>query len=631
MFGNTANIFAIYSRKSKYTGIGDSVENQIEMCRQYIDANLSHGNSNGEDAIHFTPEDVIETYEDEGFSGKNTKRPEFQRLLKDVRAGKIKAVVCYRLDRISRNVGDFANLSNEFKKYNVAFISTSDKFDTSTPAGKAMMLMVSVFSQMERELAAERITDNMLELAKSGRWLGGTTPTGYKSEELKSFDINGKERKQFKLEVIPEEFKIVKLIYTKYIELNSLTQLETYLLNQHIKTKNGVEYSRFSIRCILTNPVYMCADKDAWNYFEQNGFRIFAEENQFNGKCGVMTYNKTCQNNGKSHEMKDISKWIVAVGKHKPAVSGAMWVKVQKMLEINKPKSYYRKSTSSFGLLSGLLYCKDCGSFMRPKTNKAVLENGERSFSYICERKDKSRREQCNSRNANGNQLDREIINAIKELSEDTSYFMRQLGKLKSTLKKDNLPLDTESDMLNHKFRENEKQIENFLNSLGETSQTKAGKRITDRINALEAENETIQQQLADLNYTRQINELDTNPFDLLMDMTKSFAVTVDHMTFEQKKNYLRLLVRKVVWDGEDAHLYLTGTDDDVDMDLEGLSSTPKRGDCKCTAYHARTREGNGGNQESVKIRRTSVCPDIYSRRGRRVPAAYQNHGTNRI
>lgn len=581
MYRNNANIFAIYSRKSKYTGIGDSVENQIEMCKQYIENNLTNPASNDEDAIQFLPDDTIEKYEDEGFSGKNTKRPEFQRLLKDVRAGKIKAVVCYRLDRISRNVGDFANLSNEFKKCNVAFISTSDKFDTSTPAGKAMMLMVSVFSQMERELAAERIIDNMLELAKSGRWLGGTTPTGYKSEELKSFDINGKERKQFKLEVIPDELKIVKLIFAKYIELNSLTQLETYLLNHHIKSKNGVEYTRFSIRCILSNPVYMCADKDSWNYLQQSGFNVYAEESQFNGKCGVMTYNKTNQNNGKSHEMKDISKWIIAVGKHKPAVSGATWVKVQKMLDINKPKSYYRKSTSNFGLLSGLLYCKDCGSFMRPKANRAVLENGERSFSYVCERKERSRREQCNSKNANGNQLDNEICNAIKNLSEDTSYFMRQLRQLKTNLKKDNLPLDTESDMLNHKFRENEKQIENFLNSLGETSQTKAGKRITDRINALEAENETIQQQLADLNYTRQINELDTNPFDLLMDMTKSFAVTVDHMTFEQKKNYLRILIRKVIWDGEDAHLYLTGTEDDIDAELESLSSTSQRGGCK--------------------------------------------------
>mgnify|MGYP003292868422 CR=1 FL=1 len=197
--------------------------------------------------------DII-VYEDEGFSGGNTNRPEYQKMLGEIRNNNIKAVVCYRLDRISRNVGDFANLKKDFDEYDVDFISISDKFDTSTPAGIAMMMMVSVFAQLERDTIAERIRDNMHELAKSGRWLGGITPTGYKSQQIVgSVTIDGKTRKAFKLDIIPDEAETIKLIFAKFIETNSLTQTETYLLQQHIKTKNGKNYTRFSIKAILQN------------------------------------------------------------------------------------------------------------------------------------------------------------------------------------------------------------------------------------------------------------------------------------------------------------------------------------------------------------------------------------------
>ena len=185
MKGQDNRKYAIYSRKSKFTGKGESIENQIELCRQHI--KLHHEN--------VTEEDIL-IFEDEGFSGGNVNRPQFQAMMKQIRANQIQAVVCYRLDRISRNVGDFAKLKDEFDYYNVEFTSIRDDFDTTSPSGRAIMMMVSVFAQVERETTAERIRDNMHELAKSGRWLGGTTPTGYKSTQIVgSVTVDGKERK----------------------------------------------------------------------------------------------------------------------------------------------------------------------------------------------------------------------------------------------------------------------------------------------------------------------------------------------------------------------------------------------------------------------------------------------------
>ena len=129
----------IYSRKSKFTGKGESIENQIELCRQYI-------------AMHFGEEaaEHVLVYEDEGFFGDNLERPQFKKMMKDSQKIAFAAIVVYRLDRISRNIGDFAKLIEDLGDRHIDFISIREQFDTSSPMGRAMMYIASVFSQLER-------------------------------------------------------------------------------------------------------------------------------------------------------------------------------------------------------------------------------------------------------------------------------------------------------------------------------------------------------------------------------------------------------------------------------------------------------------------------------------------------
>lgn len=103
-------------------------------------------------------------------------------MMRAAEAGRFRMLIVYRLDRISRSIGDFTALIERLAQLNVAFVSIREQFDTSTPMGRAMMYIASVFSQLERETIAERIRDNLHELAKTGRWLGGITPTGFASE-----------------------------------------------------------------------------------------------------------------------------------------------------------------------------------------------------------------------------------------------------------------------------------------------------------------------------------------------------------------------------------------------------------------------------------------------------------------
>ncbi len=161
-----------------------------------------------------------------------------------------------------------------------------------------MMYIASVFSQLERETIAERIRDNMHELSKTGRWLGGTTPTGYCSKSVRTVTVDGKARKACMLELIPEEGETVKLVYAMFAETHSLTESGA-CFGEGCTTKRGKNFTRFAIKGILKNPVYLIADEAAYGYFTENQVDLFAEKWEFDGEHGVLAYNRTHQSNGK--------------------------------------------------------------------------------------------------------------------------------------------------------------------------------------------------------------------------------------------------------------------------------------------------------------------------------------------
>jgi len=545
---------AIYSRKSKFTGKGESIDNQIELCKQYISVH------EGEDAAV-----SAQVYEDEGFSGGNLERPKFKKMMADAKAGGISVIVVYRLDRISRNIGDFATLIEELNDMKISFVSIKEQFDTSSPMGRAMMYIASVFSQLERETIAERIRDNMHELSKTGRWLGGTTPTGYASEQIQRVTVDGKVRKACKLKTIPEEVKVVKVIYEKFLETNSLTKTDAFLLQKCYTTKNGKSFTRFAIKGILTNPVYMIADEDAYRYMNENEVELFTEKSDFDGKHGMMVYNRTIQKAGKANTVRPMSEWIVSVGKHHGLITGAQWIKVQGMLEQNRSKNY-RKPRSNVALLSGLLFCGNCGDYMRPKLSSRIDAHGEQIYTYLCAMKERSRAHCCNIKNANGNTLDKAIIEEIKKLSEDNSEFMRQLEKSKKALAGNREGYEEQIEKLSAELGENEKEIRALVSSLTKASGTSAEKYIMRQIDELHDKSEMLKRRIDEMKQLTASHELSDIEFDVFRQMLCSFKNTIDDMTVEQKRAAIRTCVKKVVWDGKEVHLYLFGSDDDYEL-----------------------------------------------------------------
>ena len=133
---------AAYARQSVEKKNSLSIKGQLDLCTQ------TSGNSS------------LIMYSDQGYSGKNTDRPDFQRLLKDIKADKVSKLYVYRLDRFSRSIADFGQLWNVLQAHNVEFVSVTENFDTSTPMGRAMLHIIMVFAQLERETTAERVKDN---------------------------------------------------------------------------------------------------------------------------------------------------------------------------------------------------------------------------------------------------------------------------------------------------------------------------------------------------------------------------------------------------------------------------------------------------------------------------------------
>ena len=548
MNNNTSNylVYAIYSRKSKFTGKGESIENQIELCKNQL---INKYN---------IKEENIKIYQDEGFTGYNTNRPQFQEMIKDIRNKKIKCVIVYRLDRISRNVTDFCNLKNEFIKYNTDFISVTENFDTSTPMGRAMLMISSVFAQLERDTIAERIRDNMYELAKTGRWLGGNTPLGYKSEKIETLSVDGKRKNLYKLDIVFEEAEIIKLIWNKMCELKSLSKLEAYLLQKGIKTRNGNNFTRFSLITILKNPVYVVADNKIKDFFEKMNVTIYETGiEKCNGINGLLAYNKREELMGKTKSYKDITEWIIAVGKHQGIIPSKQFIKVWNLIENNKDKRC-RVPRQNTSILSGIIRCKHCGNYMRPRLRNTVTIDNKRNFSYLCVLKEKSRKRLCKCKNINGIETDMIVIEKISELKLPTNMLIKKIKLLINNKEKKSDKRINELQTLNTILSRNKRKVEALIDKMAIID----GELITDitvQIKSIKSKNLEIEKRIIELSKETE-KEIDKNEVTVLaLNIINKYMGSFDSLNIVDKRLMIKSLVNTIESDGENIYINYMG------------------------------------------------------------------------
>ena len=535
--------FAIYSRKSRFTGKGESIGNQIDECRRYIMTRFPD-----------TKESDIFIYEDEGYSGKNTKRPQFQQMMTEEEREPFDLIVVYRLDRISRNMADFAVLMDKLTKKDTSFYSTNERFDTSTLSGQMMMTISAAFAQFERQIIAERVRDNVYKLAKTGRWLGGTPPLGFHAEKVEFVDDSGEERRCCKLTENEEEIEIVRLIYAKYLETHSITKVKTYMMNSGYKTRLNANFHVSTLRYILTNPTYCTADIKSLEFFRSKDCDIADIDEKCNGERGFIGYKKTLTQNDDKREATDMSEWTIALGKHKGIIPSKDWIEVQNIIEGNSEKKLgFRQSHNSVALLSGVLRCK-CGSYMRPKYYKAN-KDGEKPFTYMCELKETSKRQQCDCQNVNGRVVDKMVCDALLDYENDSGVFAKYVGEIAHIGSKN----ENIANLIKNQtatIAKKKKTISGLLRMAGDDDNLTA-EYVRDEIAQLHKEIGEAENEIKRLERLKKSGETLSEAVNSTEEMLKAFKTGFDKMSVENKRTFIRKCVSKVEWDGENISVFL--------------------------------------------------------------------------
>jgi site-specific DNA recombinase len=321
---------AIYTRVSTVDQAASdfsSLDNQRETAERFI---------NGRPG--WVP---IETrYDDGGFSGGSLDRPALARLLEDVSANRIDAVVVYKLDRISRSILGFAKIIDHLKQHDCAFISVSQQLDTSTPEGKLHLNMLLTFAEYERELISARTRDKVVAARKRGKYTGGPPPLGYDTAPEGA-----------KLLVNRDEAVRVRAIFDVYLKHESLIATLAEMAERRWTTKawttrrgyhrKGKSFQKASLRRLLTNPVYI-------------------------GK--VLLQDQTYD------------------GEHEGIVHTETWERAQRILKRNGSNGGRGVRNRYGALLKGILRCAPCDAAM---THSFTQKNGRRYRYYVCVRAQK--------------------------------------------------------------------------------------------------------------------------------------------------------------------------------------------------------------------------------------------------
>lgn len=345
-------MIAIYARQSVDKKDSISIESQIEECKKELDSNIDN-------------ESDVKTYPDKGYSGGNINRPHFTEMMEDIKSGKINKVIVYKLDRLSRSLADFLDIWSVFGKYNVVFVSRNDKFDTSTETGKAMLKILMVFAELERNQIQKRVKDNYYARGRKGMYLGGPPPYGFNKE---TSAIDG--RKTSKL-VPNENMDIVRRLYLLYEGGKSLGEISSMLNEEGIRAHNGGNWDSLKISRLLHNPVYVRANADVYLYYKNRGSVISNDVTEFLGTNGCYLYGKRDRNAAKYTSVKD---HVLSLALHEGIIDSDLWLTCQYRLDENRQIGNSGKGKYTW--LSGLTKCGKCGYAMTVVTNR-----GKRYFS----------------------------------------------------------------------------------------------------------------------------------------------------------------------------------------------------------------------------------------------------------
>ena len=446
-------IKAFYGRQSVDRKDSISIESQMEF------------------SLHEFKGESFREYKDKGYSGKNTDRPKFQELIRDIEKGLISTVVVYKLDRISRSIIDFAGMMELFGRYGVEFISATEKFDTSTPMGRAMLNICIVFAQLERETIQRRVQDAYYSRCERGFHMSGKAPFGFKLEPT---TVDGIKTKMMAVDPVAAEQ--VKQMFEMYADpQTSYGDIARYFTEQGISFGKG-ELQRQNVSYMLRNPVYAQADFDMYEFFKTQGAVVVNDVADFTGLNGCYLYKGRDVDESKYSTFKD---HILVLAPHEGIVSAETWLACRKKLMNNPTFGGGRKPKNTW--LSGKIKCARCGAALMVQMNT----NGCGYFR--CRRRaDNKNCEGCGKLRA------REVEAFIFD------EMRRKMAQFKTLTKGNPAKGNPKLTALNVALAQVEAEIEKLINTLMGANQTLMT-YANSKIEELDAQRQSLMKQIADL------------------------------------------------------------------------------------------------------------------------------------
>lgn len=287
-----------------------------------------------------------EIFEDAGYSGKNTDRPAFQHMMARIRANEFSHLLVWKIDRISRNLLDFSQMYKELQKLRVTFVSKNEQFDTSTAIGEAMLKIILVFAELERNMTSERVTATMLSRASSGIWNGGKIPFGYNYDpKTMSFSIN------------ESEAVVCRRIRDEYLSTHSLTLTVHNINAEGMRARSGKEWSMPTAHRILESPFY----------------------------AGIYRYN-VYREDGSTYERKPKDEWIYVYDHHPAIFTIDEYNLIRSIRESNAKlirKNGQPHHSQQVHVFSGLAICGVCGARMSASPGRKHVD-GFRTTNHFC-------------------------------------------------------------------------------------------------------------------------------------------------------------------------------------------------------------------------------------------------------
>ena len=487
---------AIYTRQSVDKADSISIESQLEYCKYEARGN------------------PYKSYSDKGYSGKNTNRPAFEEMIGDIKEGKISRVIVYKLDRISRSILDFANMMEVFSEHNVEFVSSTERFDTSTPIGRAMLNICIVFAQLERETIQKRVSDAYYSRSKRGFYMGGRIPYGFGKAGT---EIDGIKTSMYV--PVPEEAEQIKLMYSMYAdEDNSLGDIIEYFNKNGIKHLRGGMWSVGRISEMLRNPIYVMADADVYDFFKSQGADIINPVSDYTGYNACYLYQGTVS---KTRKQLDLTDKEIVLAPHCGIVPSGDWLKCRIRCLNNRQSTKTCKGMASW--LTGKVKCGKCGYGLT-----IVKSNTKWHRYFVCAASLATKKEKCRGTGGTiyADVLEEYMLNAIRD----------KLGEFGTLSQKKEKRINPKINRNKIRMSEIDNEVNDLLSKLGGANEVLM-QYINERVESLDAERKKLQEENISLTCNR-----DKQNFDVISSHVRDW----DNISFGDKQSVVNALIKVI-------------------------------------------------------------------------------------